>query len=187
MHEKKDLYIDCDGVIIDTITTIIVELNKLGYDYQQVKKDNEFMTNFLSHQFSFSQEFPNIPIIDDNISKINQINKTKVFNCIAILTHVITPEEADVKIKRFHDELPEIKVIPVPKIELKSSFVPVKNAILVDDYPQNTLDWYTKGGIGINYKEASSNENIPTINDLLELIPIFSQEQNSPKTRILNK
>ncbi len=185
MNDKKDLYIDCDGVIIDTITTIIMELNKLGYDYQQVKKDNKFMTHYLSHKFLFSQKFPDIPAIDDNINKIIQINKTNIFNSLAILTHVITPEEAKIKIKRFNDELPGIKVITVPKQLSKSSFVPVKNAILVDDYPQNTLDWYTNGGIGINYKEPSPNENILTINDLLELITIFSPKQNSRKKRVL--
>ena len=166
---KINLYLDCDGVILDTIPTIDKALQKVGYTYKGQSKNETFMKDFLKNKFNWEEEIELIPILDDSVNKIKKLDKEDIFN-IKILTHVISDKEAKAKEKLFAELLPNIEVITVPKDIKKSEMVEVKNSILVDDYLPNVVDWNNKDGIGIKFAGKEASDDVIRITDLLELI-----------------
>lgn len=166
---KINLYLDCDGVILDTIPAIDKALQKVGYTYKGQSKNEPFMKDFLKNKFNWEEEIELIPILDDSVNKIKKLDKENIFN-IKILTHVISDKEAKAKEKLFAELLPNIEVITVPKEIKKTEMVEVKNGILVDDYLPNVVDFNSEGGIGIKFAGKETSDDVIRITDLLELI-----------------
>ena len=166
---KINLYLDCDGVILDTIPAIDKALQKVGYTYKGQSKNEPFMKDFLKNKFNWEEEIELIPILDDSVNKIKKLDKKNIFN-IKILTHVISDKEAKAKEKLFAELLPNIEVITVPKDTKKTEMVEVKNSILVDDYLPNVVDFNSEGGIGIKFAGKETSDDVIRITDLLELI-----------------
>ncbi len=166
---KINLYLDCDGVILDTIPAIDKALQKVGYTYKGQSKNEPFMKDFLKNKFNWEEEIELIPILDDSVNKIKKLDKEDIFN-IKILTHVISDKEAKAKEKLFAELLPNIEVITVPKEIKKTEMVEVKNGILVDDYLPNVVDFNSEGGIGIKFAGKETSDDVIRITDLLELI-----------------
>lgn len=166
---KINLYLDCDGVILDTIPAIDKALQKVGYTYKRQSKNEPFMKDFLKNKFNWEEEIELIPILDDSVNKIKKLDKENIFN-IKILTHVISDKEAKAKEKLFAKLLPNIEVITVPKDIKKTEMVEVKNGILVDDYLPNVVDFNSEGGIGIKFAGKETSDDVIRITDLLELI-----------------
>ena len=166
---KINLYLDCDGVILDTIPAIDKALQKVGYTYKGQSKNEPFMKDFLKNKFNWEKEIELIPILDDSVNKIKKLDKKNIFN-IKILTHVISDKEAKAKEKLFAELLPNIEVITVPKDTKKTEMVEVKNSILVDDFLPNVVDFNSEGGIGIKFAGKETSDDVIRITDLLELI-----------------
>ena len=166
---KINLYLDCDGVILDTIPAIDKALQKVGYTYKGQSKNEPFMKDFLKNKFNWEEEIELIPILDDSVNKIKKLDKEDIFN-IKILTHVISDKEAKAKEKLFAELLPNIEVITVPKEIKKTEMVEVKNGILVDDYLPNVVDFNSEGGIGIKFAGKETSDDVIRITDLLGLI-----------------
>ena len=166
---KINLYLDCDGVILDTIPAIDKALQKVGYTYKGQSKNEPFMKDFLKNKFNWEEEIELIPILDDSVNKIKKLDNEDIFN-IKILTHVISDKEAKAKEKLFAELLPNIEVITVPKEIKKTEMVEVKNGILVDDYLPNVVDFNSEGGIGIKFAGKETSDDVIRITDLLELI-----------------
>ena len=166
---KINLYLDCDGVILDTIPAIDKALQKVGYTYKGQSKNEPFMKDFLKNKFNWEEEIELIPILDDSVNKIKKLDMEDIFN-IKILTHVISDKEAKAKEKLFAELLPNIEVITVPKEIKKTEMVEVKNGILVDDYLPNVVDFNSEGGIGIKFAGKETSDDVIRITDLLELI-----------------
>lgn len=166
---KINLYLDCDGVILDTIPAIDKALQKVGYTYKRQSKNEPFMKDFLKNKFNWEEEIELIPILDDSVNKIKKLDKENIFN-IKILTHVISDKEAKAKEKLFAKLLPNIEVITVPKDIKKTEMVEVKNSILVDDFLPNVVDFNSEGGIGIKFAGKETSDDVIRITDLLELI-----------------
>ena len=166
---KINLYLDCDGVILDTIPAIDKALQKVGYTYKGQSKNEPFMKDFLKNKFNWEEEIELIPILDDSVNKIKKLDKKNIFN-IKILTHVISDKEAKAKEKLFAELLPNIEVITVPKEIKKTEMVEVKNGILVDDFLPNVVDFNSEGGIGIKFAGKETSDDVIRITDLLELI-----------------
>ena len=166
---KINLYLDCDGVILDTIPAIDKALQKVGYTYKGQSKNEPFMKDFLKNKFNWEEEIELIPILDDSVNKIKKLDKEDIFN-IKILTHVISDKEAKAKEKLFAELLPNIEVITVPKEIKKTEMVEVKNSILVDDFLPNVVDFNSEGGIGIKFAGKETSDDVIRITDLLELI-----------------
>lgn len=166
---KINLYLDCDGVILDTIPAIDKALQKVGYTYKGQSKNEPFMKDFLKNKFNWEEEIELIPILDDSVNKIKKLDNKNIFN-IKILTHVISDKEAKAKEKLFAKLLPNIEVITVPKDIKKTEMVEVKNSILVDDFLPNVVDFNSEGGIGIKFAGKETSDDVIRITDLLELI-----------------
>lgn len=162
----KDLYIDFDGVIYNSI-----EVSYKKAEEENITKDYE----------SYYQFFKNLDWCDvleksseinnafECIRKIIDSNKFNVF----VLTHVVSLEEAEYKVKLIKDKIKDITIIPVPKNLSKSMMVKVKGSILVDDYPENLREWASDGGIGVRFDLDMDGKGFPVICHLDELIEMF--------------
>lgn len=162
--ERKNLYIDFDGVILDTITPLYTDYKK-----QKINKND--------HQ-DFYTKYPWEKIIDDKyiinnaIEDIKAIINSNKFN-LAILTHVNSLREAVLKVKYIRKYFKDITIIPVPKAISKTKMVHTENSILVDDYAGNLREWEQEGGIGIRFNLEGEQKSFKTIKDLKEIIDMF--------------
>lgn len=165
----KQLYIDFDGVILDTMSKSYKELEKEGID----KKDQEAVMNFFRN-LDWKTLIEETEQINDSINEIKKICECKKFN-VYILTHVNSTNEMVEKIKYLHRVLPLVTVVSVPKEIPKTEVVNPSAAILIDDYSGNIREWQKKLGIGIKFVKELENGDYPEITHLSEVIDMFNQ------------
>lgn len=163
--DKKNLYIDFDGVILDTMTPINKDLEK-----ENIKDEEEqklFFINYPFHKIINDQY-----IINDAINNIYEIIKSDKFN-LAILTHVNSLNEAVLKINYLRKYFKDITIIPCPKEIPKTKMIETKNAILIDDYAGNLRQWKQEGGIPIRFSLKGNGKGFQTLKELKEVIEMF--------------
>lgn len=158
----QKLYLDCDGVILDTISKSYKLLEEKNITDEAEKAKFYIGINW-DDFIIYSGE------LDYSISKIKKI--TNIFD-VKILTHVHSENEGEAKIRYFAKELPGVEVITVPKTIEKCDMVDPKGAILVDDFYPNLWKWEQKGGIPVKFSNSNKEYNCYTISDLLELLKI---------------
>lgn len=161
----QKLYLDCDGVILDTINKSYMMIKERGL-------------NTAGEVREFYQNINWDTLIKESGEINNSIYKIKVlkdFFDISILTHVNSSKEAFSKIKYFKRVLPDNEVIIVPKSIEKADFINPYGTILVDDYIPNLDKWEEKGGISVKFSDSGKTSQYTTVNDLLELTEINFQ------------
>lgn len=165
----KQLYIDFDGVILDTMTKSYDELKKENIDIKDQEKVMEFFRNT-----DWKRLIDETEQINDSINEIKKICASKKFN-VYILTHVNSTNEMIAKIKYLHKNLPQVTVVSVPKEIPKTEVVNPSAAILIDDYSGNIKEWQKKLGIGIKFVKELEGSDYPEITHLSEVIDMFNQ------------
>ncbi|MGI6330124.1 MAG: hypothetical protein ACOXZR_04750 [Bacilli bacterium] len=162
---KKDLYIDFDGVILDTISII--------YNLMEEKKINK--KDFLE-AFNFIKELDweyiifNAKEINNSSLTILKLVNSKLYN-LSILTHVCSKKETLIKGTYIKRKFKEVKPIFVPKTISKTKIVNPKDSILIDDFNGNLKEWQEKGGISIKFsKEEERDSSYPVISNLEEML-----------------
>lgn len=165
----KQLYIDFDGVILDTMTKSYDELKKENIDVKDQEKVMEFFRNT-----DWKKLIDETEQINDSINEIKKICASKKFN-VYILTHVNSTNEMIAKIKYLHKNLPQVTVVSVPKEIPKTEVVNPSAAILIDDYSGNIKEWQKKLGIGIKFVKELEGSDYPEITHLSEVIDMFNQ------------
>ena len=123
----KRLYIDFDGVVMDTIPPLYDALQKSGAD---VTNESEIRVFFASYYFSKIINDDNI--LNDSINCIKKLIDSKMFE-ISFLTHVNSLTEGCVKVEYLRRHFKDITIIMVPKEISKTKVVHSEGAILVDD------------------------------------------------------
>ena len=146
------LYVDFDGVIVNTMEIIEQELKE-----NNLKKTDEYYMNIDWLKLLNKCEIINLAF--------KQIENLKSIFDISILTHIYTIEEGVAKLNFIRKYDKNLNVILVPKNIAKSKIVNAKNDILIDDYNENIKDWINSGGIGIKF----NNKSYLTINTLAEI------------------
>lgn len=131
---KKIVYVDFDGVLVDTPRLINAEIKIKG-------NNDEVYKNFPWKYF-----LQNCHEIENNFTYIKELSKE---NEVIILTHVYSINEQKEKQKFIFEKLNNIKVISVPYYIDKNVIVCPKGNILIDDYNTNINKWNNSGGIGI--------------------------------------
>lgn len=165
----KQLYIDFDGVILDTMTKTYEEIEKMGIDKKDQEKVKEYFRNT-----DWKKLIEETEEINDSINEIKKICASKKFN-VYILTHINSTNEMVAKIKYLHKKLPQVTVVSVPKEIPKTEVVNPSAAILIDDYSGNIKEWQKKLGIGIKFVRTLENGDYPEITRLSEVIDMFNQ------------
>ncbi len=165
----KNLYIDFDGVIMDTIDKIYQMIEEEHID----KTNNDELRTFYEN-INWKKLLSETEEINGSIEKVKKLNDSKKFN-VAILTHINSLNEAVEKVKFIRKFYDDITVIPVPKAISKTKMVHTKDAILVDDYTGNLVEWKGEGGIGIKFSLKPKTSNFIVIDDLDKIFEIFKK------------
>lgn len=166
----KNLYIDFDGVIMNTIEITYLELKELNLDFDKIEDQEKIRDYYTSLDWN---ELLNkkAKVINDGIDCIKKIIKTNKYN-ITILSHVNSLSEAIEKVKYIRKYFDDITVIPVPKDISKTQMVHTKGAILIDDYAGNLEEWVKEGGIGIKFSTKLNGKGFPVIDKLDQLLDL---------------
>lgn len=157
------LYIDFDGVILDTITLLYEEAERQEYD----KNDPEFYKNF-NYNCILKDKY----IINDSINCIQKLIDSGKFD-VNILTHCFTMKEATAKVKYIRKHFSDITVIVCPKEMSKTKMIHTKGAILVDDYAGNLIEWASEGGIPVRFSTKLNGKGFKVVDSLDQLIDMF--------------
>ncbi len=164
----KNLYIDFDGVIMDTIGVTYDMLDRLEVDRKDPDKMKEFYSNL-----NWKQLLTLTPIINDGYNCLKKIFASNKFN-VAILTHVNSLDEAVAKINHIRKYFKDVTIIPVPREISKTKICLSKDAILIDDYSGNLKEWESEGGIGIQFsRDLAKDKGFPVIDRLDKIIDMF--------------
>ena len=162
-----NLYIDFDGVVLDTITPMYKMLEEEKID----RKDSEKVVEFLKRT-DYNEIIKKSPEINNSISAIKKIIDSNKFN-VNILTHVVTLEEGVVKTEFIRKYFKDITMILVPKQISKTKMVHTKDSILVDDYAGNLRSWEKEGGIPVRFSTKLNSKEFKVVDNLENLIDLF--------------
>ncbi len=163
--EKKNLYIDFDGVILDTITPLYegIEKNKL--------KTSEERRVFIAN-YPWQNIINDEHIIANAMECIQKIIDSEKFN-LAILTHINSLNEGILKTKYLRKYFKDITIILCPKEISKTKMVHSKDSILVDDYAGNLREWEKEEGISVRFSQKGNSKGYKVIKKLDEIIDMF--------------
>ena len=159
----KRLFIDFDGVILDTMTILYEEARRQEYDVN----DTEFYKNF-----NFKCILKDKYIINDSINCIQKLIDSNKFE-ISILTHCNSIKEGSDKVRYIRKLFKDITVIICPKDISKTKMVHTDGAILVDDYAGNLREWESEGGIPVRFSTKLSSKGFKVIDRLDSLLEMF--------------
>ncbi len=163
----KELYIDFDGVIMDTIPFLYKALEDNNVDTSNESAKREFFA-----KYDYSKIINDGNILNNSIACIDKLKKSNIFQ-ISILTHINSLEEGIVKVNYLRRYFKDITIVLTPKQLEKTEMVHSKGAILVDDYSGNLKVWESKGGIPIKFVKEHEEGKYKTIKSLDELIDLF--------------
>ena len=162
----KELYIDFDGVILDTIGESYKMMDEAGID----KKNYEDCFKFYSN-LDWVDMIKKSPEINDSMNCIKKIMESGKFR-VSILTHITTLEEGIAKINYIRRRLKDITVILVPKKISKTKMVHSEGSILVDDYAGNLREWENAKGIGIRFSTKLNGKGFLVIDKLDKILEL---------------
>ena len=167
----RRLYIDFDGVVLNTIPMLYAALEASGAN---TKVEKEIARFFSTYDFDMVINDDNI--LNDSINCINKLIKSKKFE-VAFLTHVNSLAEGICKINYLKTKFKDnVTIIITPKEISKTQMVHSKGAILVDDYSGNLTEWENAGGIAIRFSNELESKGFRVINKLDELLNINFEE-----------
>lgn len=159
----KRLYIDFDGVILDTIPVLYEEAKRQEYEID----DPEFYKNF-----NFKCILKDKYIINDSINCIQKLIDSGKFE-VSILTHCNSIKEGSDKVKYIRKHFSDITVIICPKDISKTKMIHTKDAILVDDYAKNLREWENEGGIAVRFSLKLNGKGFKVVDRLDQLLDLF--------------
>lgn len=159
----KNLYIDFDGVILDTIEALYSYASNNKLDI----KDPKFY-----EEFEWETILTDELISNDSINCINKLIESNKFR-INILTHIFSLKEGILKTRYIRKHFNDVSVILVPKELSKTEIVNPKDSILVDDYSGNLKEWEDKNGISIRFSKTNESKGFKVVNKLDQLLEIF--------------
>ena len=164
----RNLYIDFDGVILDTITPVYNLARKLNIDVKTQTKE----VGLLFSKIDWETLIDESEELSNSINSIKLLKESGKFN-ISILTHINSLKEAKAKIEFINNLFDDLTIIPVPKSCPKTMMTQTKEAILVDDYSGNLRLWEAKGGVGVKFTKEKEKCEFINITSLKELLEIF--------------
>ncbi|MBR3161697.1 MAG: hypothetical protein IKF19_03095 [Bacilli bacterium] len=162
---KLNLYIDFDGVILNTIDVA-------SDMYFGNKKHIGYPSRDFYESIDWEKLIDNCHEINNSLTNLSKIIKSNLYN-VKILTHIVCNKEKEAKTKYLKRIFPDLEVITVFKDYNKCDVVDCKGAILVDDYTKNLDLWESNGGISIKFSHKKKKYNYITISNLNSLLDIF--------------
>ena len=159
-----NLYLDFDGVIVDSIKVTYKMMEEKGINIEDTPKVREFY-----RELDWSNLLNNINQLSNSIRCIKKLQEEKTYN-LYILTTVNSLDEIEAKLNYIRKFGLNIPIISVPRGVNKNELVDAKNNILVDDYSGNLYSWENAGGIGVKFSEDNKKpQGFITVSSLGEL------------------
>ncbi len=162
--EKIKLYIDFDGVILDTIDVSYRMIREKYGDGATSRDSEEFYRNIDWKDFLLSCH-----PIRQSIVYLNELLYSDLYD-VKVLTHVFSDLEKEKKEEYLDSRVPGLEVISVYKPHPKWGAVEVDGAILVDDFSENLREWEEHGGIAIKFSLKDKKYDYYQIKSLEELL-----------------
>ncbi|MEG2232966.1 MAG: hypothetical protein RRY16_03290 [Bacilli bacterium] len=163
----KNLYIDFDGVILDTIDVTYNLMKELKIDKTNLEEVHNFYASL-----DWKELLSTTPEINDSIFCIQKIVDSKTFD-VAILTQVNSLNEMIEKVHFIKKNLENITIIFVPRTISKTKMVNANDAILIDDYTGNLKEWEKADGIGILFSKDLKDKGFKVINRLDQILEVL--------------
>ncbi len=171
---KRDLYIDCDGVIYNTIDYAFQNMKTLGIDVT----NQDAITNYFKN-CNWVQLIRNGGQINNSCQKIVNLKRSNLFRNVAVATHHCSFIESQIKNTEFEKELENIQIFNIPKKIPKHFALNARGHILVDDALEKIIGWINDGGYGVLFNQSAEGLSFPSYhqpyfitNDLSDLIVI---------------
>ena len=166
----KRLYIDFDGVVMDTIPLLYNELAKNNVG---LGEEEEIHRVFAA--FDYGKIIKDKNILNDSINCIHKLIESGRFE-VSFLSHINSLAEGEVKVKYLRKHFKNnITIIMVPRSIEKPKMVHSEGAILVDDYAGNLKEWKANGGIAIRFSKELESHGYKVINRLDSLLDMFDE------------
>ena len=159
----KELYIDFDGVILDTIPHLYQAADEAGVE----RSDSKFYETF-----DFKKILKDENILNDSINCIQKIIESKKFN-VSILTHINSLQEGVDKVEYLRRFFKDITIILVPKKISKTKMIHTQGSILIDDYAHNLREWESEGGISVRFSQKRNGKGFLVVDKLDQIIDMF--------------
>jgi hypothetical protein len=190
-EKKAPLYLDCDGVIIDTPRyTRDLILNQYGVDMWTHKRENveddKKVAQFYKelNWFDFLQ---NVPTINNSIECIKKLEESELFLGPTIYTCVNSHQEIEAKTQYFDAFIPNASIIFTDGHNQKNFSFDSQyyfshmycNPFLIDDDTRNLNNWKTYCGYAIPFDNGKPNNKLLGIQSLTEILEFVSRD---PKT-----
>ncbi len=167
----KRLYIDFDGVVVDTIPLLYKELEKRGLS---PKSDEEEKFKFFE-SFDYREIVNDKNILNDSINCIKKVMESGRFE-ISFLTHINSLDEGVVKIKYLRKHFKDdVTIILVPKSISKTKMIHSEGAILIDDYSGNLREWKEAGGISIRFSKEMESHGYMVVDRIDKILDLFDE------------
>ena len=168
---KIKLYIDFDGVILDSIDVSYKLIEESGIalideNYDQIQEYYQ--------QLDWNKLLKLCSPINDSINNLKKLMDSNLYD-ITILTHVYKDTESQEKQKFIDENIKGMDVIFVNKKDNKCDVVDCENAILVDDYMGNLELWENKGGIPIKFSTTGKKYQCMSIDNLGTLLEKYDE------------
>lgn len=163
----KKLYIDFDGVILDTIPLLYNDAVSSGYETSDPK---------FYEEYDFRKILKDEYIINDSINSIKKLIESEMFD-VNILTHCNSIKEGADKVRYIRKHFKDITVIICPKEISKTKMVHTEGAILVDDYAGNLREWESEGGLPVRFSTKLNGKGYKVIDKLDSLLTLFGEEE----------
>lgn len=181
---KVSLYLDFDGVVLDTNRYTRNELlRQYGIDKWTHKRsnieDDKKVAQFFK-DFNWVNHIEKIPQINDSLHTMEALRDCGIFNGPCIFTNCASSNEAKVKKEFLFDKISGIDMIyqtdtratkKIP-LEWRYDFISNSHPALVDDDPHNLDDWR---GYAIPFNGGNPNYNFPAMESLDELFEMFAR------------
>ena len=166
----KRLYIDFDGVVMDTIPLLY---NELAKNNVALKDEQEVRRVFAA--FDYGTIIKDKNILNDSINCIHKIIESGRFE-VSFLSHINSLAEGEVKVKYLRKHFKNnITIIFVPKSIAKPKMVHSEGAILIDDFAGNLKEWEANGGIAIRFSKELESHGYKVINRLDTILDMFDE------------
>lgn len=165
---KLKLYIDFDGVILNTIEITYKRIRELYGEHASSLESSIFYRSI-----DWNKLLDECSPINDSIYYLNALVNSDLYD-VSVLSHVLSSHESEAKLNYLNNNVPGINFIPVMQPLPKWSSVDCKGTVLVDDFSDNLESWQEHGGIPIKFSLKDKKYEFITIKSLEELISLYS-------------
>ncbi len=152
--DEKSIYIDLDGVILDSEQRMLERKFDVGFhDHKDEKQYDAYFEYTNMHHEEWDYIIRGAKSINNSVEIIRELQQLK--KRISILTKVHTLYEMKVKVDDLRNNRGiNIPIIFVPPGVKKHQVVVPNGEILIDDSIKNIKGWINNGGIGYVFDES---------------------------------